>query len=227
MPGNPISGGPSIRGPLTPRAPSTIAPIAYARSTSALAASLLAVAIFTAAAFPAAAADLSGSSRYDSPYDDPRYADIYGDPEPRRSHPYDSYKDSHDEPPKRHADDDDYDDDDARPPASFVEREREREREYLRPMRPGRRFAAPYRPERHSGRYNGCVPREEIKDRLRAEGWSDFHDLTLDGEFAIVGARRPSGRLFELEVHRCSGEVVNARPQRSQAHGRRRDPSRS
>ena len=64
-------------------------------------------------------------------------------------------------------------------------------------------------------------------DRLRAAGWSDFHDLTLDGEIAIVAARRPSGRLFELEVHRCSGEVVNARPQRSQAHDRRRYPSRS
>lgn len=224
MSGLPISSGPSIRGPLTPRAPLTPgALISCARSTSVLAVGLLAVTMFMAAAIPASAADLSGSSRYDSPYDDPRYADIYGDQEPRRSRHYDGYKDGHDAPAYRNSDEDDYDDDDARPPTRYVERERE----YLAPMRPGRRFAAPYNPDRGNGRNNNCVPREDIKDRLRAAGWSDFHDLTLDGEFAIVAARRPSGRLFELEVHRCSGEVVNARPQRSQAYDRRRYPSRS
>lgn len=203
--GHPIVGAPSIRRPLL---------------RGVLTVSLFAIASFASAALPASAADLSGSSRYESPYDDPRYADIYGDPEPRRSRHYDSYKDDRDQQPKRHADDDDYDDDDDfRPPARYAERNRG----YLRPMRPDHRFAAPYR----EGRHNTCVPREEIKDKLRAEGWSDFHDLTLDGAFAIVSARRPSGRLFELEVHRCSGEVVNARPQRSQAYGRRRDPSRS
>lgn len=217
MSGLPISSGPSIRGPLTPRAL-----IACARSTGALAVSLLAVTMFMAAAIPASAADLSGSSRYDSPYDDPRYADIYGDREPRRSRHYEGYKDGHDAPAYRNSDDGG-DDDDDRPPARYAERERE----YLAPMRPGRRLAAPYNADRGDGRNNNCVPREDIKDRLRAAGWSDFHDLTLDGEFAIVAARRPSGRLFELEVHRCSGEVVNARPQRSQAYDRRRHPNRS
>jgi hypothetical protein len=64
-----------------------------------------------------------------------------------------------------------------------------------------------------------CVPRREIKHRLKDTGWHDFHDVDLRGELAIVRARRPSGRLFELTIHRCSGEIVDAQPLRSKHFG--------
>lgn len=180
------------------------------RPSHLLAAGLLAMSMTTSVTGPSAAADLSGATEYGSPYDDPRYADIYRHP-PHRSEVYrDSYKD---DAPRRHADDDDAD----------VPYARRADRDYLPPMRPDYRYAE----QRRDRRNIDCVPRELIRDRLRAEGWQDFHDVTIDGEVAILSARRPSGRLFELEIHRCSGEVVEARPQRSHAYGRRRFPSRS
>jgi hypothetical protein len=47
---------------------------------------------------------------------------------------------------------------------------------------------------------------------LQSQGWHAFHDVDIRGELVTVRARRPSGRLFDLTVDRCSGEVVNARP---------------
>lgn len=182
------------------------------RAPALLASSLLAITLAAGVAPQASAADLSGSSEYGSPYDDPRYADIYRHPPPRSEVYRDSYKD--DDAPRRHAEDDDYDDEDAPP-----RRHAGRDREYLPPMRSERRYS-----ER---RTDECVPRQAIRDRLQADGWRDFQDVTIDGEVAILSARRPSGRLFELEIHRCSGEIVEARPQRSHAQGRRRFPSRS
>jgi hypothetical protein len=58
----------------------------------------------------------------------------------------------------------------------------------------------------------GCVPRELARDRLRDAGWYDFHGLEPRGEVVLVQARRPSGRLFNLTIDRCSGRVVDARP---------------
>ena len=58
--------------------------------------------------------------------------------------------------------------------------------------------------------YRGaCVPREQIKYRLKEHGWHDFRDPEIRGEIATVLARRPSGRQFELTLDRCSGEIVN------------------
>lgn len=74
---------------------------------------------------------------------------------------------------------------------------------------------------RHAYRHN-CVPREYIKRRLHEQGWHDFRDPEMRGEIATVIARRPSGRLFELTVDRCSGEVVSLRrlrPYGPYAHG--------
>jgi hypothetical protein len=74
---------------------------------------------------------------------------------------------------------------------------------------PPRRYAYPDRGPAYA---RHCVPRAEIKHRLLREGWHDFHDPDLRGDLANVRARRPSGRLFELTVDRCSGEIVSARP---------------
>jgi hypothetical protein len=64
-----------------------------------------------------------------------------------------------------------------------------------------------------------CVPRETVKHRLLREGWHDFHDPDLRGDLANVRARRPSGRLFELTIDRCSGEIVAARPLEPRPYG--------
>lgn len=209
-----VPSGPALSGPSTCKARGRLArgpQRSGVRPSHLLAAGLLALSMATAVTGTAVAADLSGATEYGSPYDDPRYADIYRHP-PHRPEVYrDSYKV---DAPRRHADDDDDDD---------VRYTRRADRDYLPPMRPDPRYAEP----RH-GRHNGdCVPRELIRDRLSADGWRDFHDVTIDGDVAILSARRPSGRLFELEIHRCSGEIVEARPQRSHAYGRRRFPSRS
>jgi hypothetical protein len=55
------------------------------------------------------------------------------------------------------------------------------------------------------------VPREQIKYRLKDQGWHDFRDAEIRGEVATLIARRPSGRPFELTLDRCSGEIVNVR----------------
>lgn len=191
--------------------------------TRSVAASLLA-ALLLSTATAASAADLSYGSRepgYDDPYDDPRYADIYRHPPPRADVYRESFKDDdarYRAPPR-----DDYDDDgDDVPPRRYSDRDRG----YLPPMREPPRFSSVDR-FRDDRRHDGCTPRHLVKQRLRAEGWSDFHDLALDGDTARVRARRPSGRLFELQVDRCSGEIVNARPFGPHAFRDRRYPSRS
>ena len=60
------------------------------------------------------------------------------------------------------------------------------------------------------GRREGCVPREFVRDRLEARGWQDFHDPQPMGNVVHIRARRPNGRLFDLTLDRCSGEVLNA-----------------
>ncbi len=79
-------------------------------------------------------------------------------------------------------------------------------------------FEPPYPPRAYAER--GCVPRELARDRLRAAGWRGFHGVEPRDGVVLVKARRPSGRLFELTVDRCSGEVVDARP----IYGRRLGP---
>lgn len=67
----------------------------------------------------------------------------------------------------------------------------------------------PYR--RHAR--GDCVPREFVREELRADGWSDLHDPQLRGSVVVVGARRVgSGRPFELTIDRCSGDVISAVP---------------
>ncbi len=71
-------------------------------------------------------------------------------------------------------------------------------------------FEPPYPPPEYGER--GCIPREVARDRLRDAGWRGFHDVEPHERVVRVKARRPSGRLFDLTIDRCSGEVVDARP---------------
>lgn len=70
---------------------------------------------------------------------------------------------------------------------------------------------APYRQEQRHGyqsRPDGCTPRELVRDRLEARGWQEFHDPQPMGNVVHIRARRPNGRLFDLTLDRCSGEVL-------------------
>lgn len=58
-----------------------------------------------------------------------------------------------------------------------------------------------------------CLPRSEIKRRLHSEGWTDLRPIDRDGPIVGVRARRSySGRQFVLDVDRCTGDIVYARP---------------
>src|SRR5438034_2960808 len=158
-----------------------------------LAASLLATATTTGAQ----AADLYDGpppDRYGSAYEDPRYADIYRYPaRPPYAVPPRAYE-RYAEPPI---------------PRERVYREEESyEPKYLPGPGP-RRYSYAEPPRDYADR---CVPREVVKERLLRSGWHDFHDGDVRGEVATVRARRPSGRLFELAIERCSGEIVGAEP---------------
>ena len=135
--------------------------------------------------------------RYGTAYEDPRYADIYRYPVPppyaaRPPRAFERYA----EPPV---------------PRERVYREDEGyyEPKYL-PGPPGpRRYSYAEPPAAYAER---CLPRQVVKERLLRAGWHDFHDGNVQGDIATVRARRPSGRLFDLAIDRCSGEIVNAQP---------------
>lgn len=86
----------------------------------------------------------------------------------------------------------------APPPRRFVPQER--------PVPP--RYS--YAPAPHVA--PACAPRREIRDRLAAEGWFDFRPVAVRPNVAVVHARRGRGALFLLNVDRCTGAVVHARP---------------
>jgi len=154
-------------------------------AASAVAASFLILAL------PASAADLY-EPRTGSAYDDPRYADIYGEDPPA----YDRYRDPRDD---------------------------------FGPVYPPRpvykhRFYRDFERDRYA-EGPACVPRRLARERLRDDGWGDFRNLELRRNFVLLQARRPSGRLFDLTIDRCTGEIVEARPLssgRSYAYGSRR-----
>lgn len=159
---------------------------------------MAAVAVMTIAA-PALAADLGDEpppDRWSSAYEDPRYAYLYGrTPPPPPPTVYAP-------PPRRYS----YDD---HPPVPREPVYRDRYA-YAPPPREGYadRWSYDRRPQ---GR--ACLSREAAREAIERQGWSDFHDVqVVDHGTAYVKARRPSGRLFELQIDRCSGEVVNARP---------------
>ena len=147
---------------------------------------VLAVGLLAAAAStPALAADLDQGppDRYGSAYEDPRYNDMYRYPDARRYSEADRY---------------------APIPRAPVYRDRYDDRDDYYPEPRRYSYSDPRAP------YRGhCVPREQIKYRLKEQGWHDFRDADLRGEVATLVARRPSGRQFELTLDRCTGDIVN------------------
>ena len=122
-------------------------------------------------------------------YDDPRYSDMYGHPRPPAYVP---------PPPPRYA---------APPvPPAYVYRDRDDDEDYERDYASRYAYTGPH------PRYGGCVPHEEIRERLLRQGWRDFRDAEERGELATIIARRPSGRPFALTIDRCRGDVVDAQP---------------
>lgn len=134
-----------------------------------------------AAAMPANSADLHHGYPPGSAYEDPRYSDIYRHPTPQPLPP--RYSEPYYAPPA------------APPPFAYREPQ----------------HYAPPPPYRNEGRIAGnCLPRHVIRDRLESRGWHDFHDPQVAGNVAHIRARRPNGRLFDLTVDRCTGEILQA-----------------
>jgi hypothetical protein len=177
---------------------------------------LIAASIVAAVAFAtsADAADLYGENyrgpRDPAPYDDPRYADDdRGQPPPgayaERDPRYGDYDEDRDERYSGR----DYGEDDWQYRGSTKDG-------YPLPVPPPR-FAERDDYRSYGG---GCLPRWQIRHRLRAEGWVDVQPLERWGELAKVKARRhDTGRVFTLRVDRCSGEIVDARPHHLRAFG--------
>jgi hypothetical protein len=69
--------------------------------------------------------------------------------------------------------------------------------------------------------YTGkCVRSEEVRERLTGFGWRDFHaGQKVNDNVVTLRARRPNGRLFELVLHRCSGQIVDALPLEPRPYG--------
>ena len=160
-----------------------------------LAAGLLAAAVTTGAQ----AADLDEGpppDRYGSAYDDPRYADIYkyprgpgyGAPPPRLRRPYAGPPPYAGPIPRERVYRDDEDDDRDYGPRRYS---------YSEPAPP-----TPGAARRANWSRSGCSARAGATSMT----------ATCAASIATVRARRPSGRLFELTLDRCSGHVVRAEP---------------
>lgn len=155
----------------------------------------LIAALFLAGAPVASAADLSGD-----PYDDPRYADIYRDGPPKSSGRY---------------------------VERYEERYEERDRSGYKDSYKDDSGYAGEGYDRHDGsdRYDGgdryghrqsygrdhCIPRHQIRRDLKEQGWHGFHGLQIRHSVVLLKALRPSGRLFDLKVDRCTGHILHAK----------------
>lgn len=164
------------------------------RTTILASIALAGLAMVTTAAPSARAADIYDKyGNQGSPYDDPRYADIYGlpsaPPPPRYAEPRYAPPPPPDEPRF------------VRPYYNDELPPRRDRYGYLRPMTP-----------QHYRADDQCMPRSEIRRALAGEGWRDFEDLELRGATAVIRARRPTGQPYALEVDRCTGDIVHARP---------------
>jgi hypothetical protein len=84
-----------------------------------------------------------------------------------------------------------------------------------------KKFSAPppFAPPGNKYSNQNCVRSAEVRQRLADSGWQDFHDGHQQGDMVVMKARRPSGRLFELMLHRCSGQIVEVRPLEARQFG--------
>lgn len=167
-----------------------------ARRATALAALLIA-----AGAMTAQAADLDyQGKRYGSAYDDPRYADLYGDGPTHPPRPEPRYVEPRYEPPRPYPQ---YGYD--RPPIPREPIYRDDLPRYDRQYAEAPRYRA----------YSvgpGCAHRDDIRRGLERDGWYDFRDPQIvDRGTALLSARR-NGRTFQLKIDRCSGDVLTTRP---------------
>ncbi|MGH1417285.1 MAG: hypothetical protein ACRBCJ_00325 [Hyphomicrobiaceae bacterium] len=78
-----------------------------------------------------------------------------------------------------------------------------------------------YRRKRVERRYNyrQCVHPRDIRHGLRADGWVDLtHYGEDDGLIFLRGCRRDSDRVYRLELDKCSGLIVSAKPVRRRGY---------
>jgi hypothetical protein len=135
-------------------------------------------------------------------------ADVDGAPPPKGgpySEPYDGYRYGPKGPPSYNDDEDDDRYDDRAPSKKYSDRYDDN------PPTPKKYSTVPPKYAPPPGK--GCVRSEQVREGLEAQGWRDFHaGQPVNGSVVTIRARRPSGRLFELTLDRCSGEIVEARP---------------
>lgn len=155
-----------------------------------------------AAVTPLSAADLYGNTRDEraSPYEDPRYAEIFG--YDRRERGPRDYRE------RRRYEDRDDEDYRTRPIAR-------------QPARP--HYDEGYDPERY--RTAGCVPRRVIRRRLLSAGWHAFNRVVFKGDIVRFYASDARGARHIVFLNRCSGRIIDSlRLERDRfARSRRRD----
>ncbi len=63
-----------------------------------------------------------------------------------------------------------------------------------------------------SGNYSRtCLSKYQIRRNLRDLGWRDFRLIRARRNVAVIKARQLDGDLYKIRVDRCSGEVLRAR----------------
>ncbi len=86
-----------------------------------------------------------------------------------------------------------------------------------------------HRDDRFEGTWDdrrGCLPRHAIRDRLRDDGWRDIQRIEARGSKVFLTAERPDGRLYDLKVDRCNGDIIDARKSRDGVYGEYRPRDR-
>lgn len=60
-------------------------------------------------------------------------------------------------------------------------------------------------------RDHACLPRRQLRRKLRRAGWRGFRHGRVRGNIGYVVARqRGTGEIYELAVDRCTGDVISA-----------------
>jgi len=129
------------------------------------------------------------SSRSDSPYDDPRYASLYGRSEAKDLPRGRSYRSSRSE--RNHS-------------YSTTTESRQCQR-----PNDATHVHSTYSSSSNYSR--GCLSKYEIRRQLKDQGWRGFELIRARPNVAVLKARQPDGDLYKIRVDRCSGEVLRAR----------------